>query len=165
MGAVAVAAQVVVVVVLVAAAAGKLRARNWPAGAGLPDRRWVAVGLPVAELAVALLAVPPVSARVGLAAAAALFAVLAAGVAVVARTRAGARCACFGRQEEPLGGTHVVRNLALTVVALAGAAAAGGSPSLPQLVVGAGYGVPLALLVLSWAELTALTRGVPLWRT
>jgi hypothetical protein len=52
-----------------------------------------------------------------------LLAVLTTGVVLAVRRRTGARCACFGAAERPLGRRHVVRNsilLAFVATALVG---------------------------------------------
>ncbi|GAA4671686.1 methylamine utilization protein MauE [Phytohabitans rumicis] len=56
-----------------------------------------------------------------------LLAVFTAGVALAVRRDTGARCACFGAAEQPLGARHLVRNgllLAAVAVAVLGIAAA-----------------------------------------
>lgn len=113
-----------------------------------------AVAVPAAEVAVAagcLLSLT--GARVALPtllAAAALLAVLTAGVAVEVRNGTGARCACFGTAARPLGPRHLVRNGLLLALAAAGivAAAAGpaGAEGLPALGAGVLAGVLVARL-------------------
>ncbi|NUT53325.1 MAG: hypothetical protein HOV94_39475 [Saccharothrix sp.] len=77
-----------------------------------------------AELAVCvLLAVPPVfAAASGLLVAGLLSVIFAIAIAVSTRRGVSAACRCFGASTVPLGPLHVVRNLALAVVAAVGAA-------------------------------------------
>jgi hypothetical protein len=84
---------------------------------------------PVASLVVAaefavcvLLAVPlPLTAVTGLLAAGLLSVIFAVAIAVSARRGVSAACRCFGVSTVALGPLHIVRNLALTVVAAFGA--------------------------------------------
>jgi hypothetical protein len=103
-------------------------------------------------------------AETALALAAALTAVLAAGVGVAIRRGTQARCACFGaRPGRPLGRPHLVRNLillaafvtGLTVVPLAGGP---GGPAATALAAAAGS--LAALLLIRWEDLADLFTPV-----
>jgi energy-converting hydrogenase Eha subunit A len=126
------------------------------AGAGLPGAR---------PASVAVLGV-----------AAALTAVLAAGVTVVIRTGTHAACACFGvrpgRTGPALGGPHLARNLtllALLVTALlvtaagdtlAGSRSSHGQPSVAAALIAVLAGVVVALLAIMLDDLVALFAPV-----
>jgi hypothetical protein len=125
-----------------ASAGAKLRSRraflSFRAGLGetalMPGRRLslTAVALAAGEAAVAGLAIAavgtatllPGSAAISVAALAGatlLTSVLAAGVATVMRRGTRARCACFGSGSgRPLGGVHLIRNVSLLAVIVAG---------------------------------------------
>ncbi|WP_329080242.1 MauE/DoxX family redox-associated membrane protein [Streptosporangium sp. NBC_01469] len=80
----------------------------------------IAITLTAAEaVVVVLLAVPPTR-DAGFAAATALLVVLTSGVAVVLARGGAEPCRCFGASSTPLSGRHLIRNLLLTAVALAG---------------------------------------------
>lgn len=80
----------------------------------------VAIAVTAAEaVAVVLLVVPPTR-DAGFAAAVALLVVLTSGVAVVLARGGAEPCRCFGASSTPLSGRHLVRNLLLAAVALAG---------------------------------------------
>ena len=80
----------------------------------------VASGVAAAEaVAVAMLVVPPIRSA-GFAVAAALLAVLTIGVAVVLARGTAVPCRCFGASTAPLSRRHLLRNVALVVVALTG---------------------------------------------
>lgn len=104
-----------------------------------------------------------------LAAAAALIAILAAGVTIVIRRGTQARCACFGgRSSRPLGITHLIRNSCLLLV-LAAALVVGsvglhrtaGGRSLAGLVVAVLAGAVVALLFIRWDDLADLFAPIP----
>ena len=103
-----------------------------------------------------------------LAVAAGLTGILAAGVAVVIRRGAHARCACFGAgSSRPLGPAHLARNLTLMAVVCAGLAAVPQPQPQPILVgtlVAAAVGGVAALLFIRWddvADLLAPIRQPP----
>lgn len=99
-------------------------------------------------------------AGVALGGAAALAAVLTAGVAVSVRRGVTAPCACFGsRGQQPLSGVHVTRNAFLLAIFAAGAVGtyAGHWPARPAAAVLAATAGGLAALLLSRLDdLTAL---------
>lgn len=134
-------ARSVLAVVLVVAAITKLRDRRGTAEAavhlGVPERAApsTAALLPLAEAGCAVLLLLPSTARVGGAAAAALFGVFT--VLIVRTLRSGARpaCHCFGQlSDEPIGAGTVVRNVALVVVAGIVAIAGASSSSVAEAV-------------------------------
>ncbi|MGJ6966024.1 MauE/DoxX family redox-associated membrane protein [Streptosporangium sp. G11] len=124
------ACQGLLVVVFLASAASKLRggralrAFATSLASMLPIRGEralpVAVAVAAAEAVVVLLLVVPPTRDAGFAAATALLVVLTSGVAVVLARGGAQPCRCFGASSTPLSGRHLVRNLLLTAVALAG---------------------------------------------
>jgi methylamine utilization protein MauE len=120
----------------------------------------VAVLLVLAEVGtVALLGVvwAPV---LGFAAAAALLAVLTAGVVRVLRRGAAAPCRCFGASAMPVSRVHAVRNAGLCALAVAGgvAAVAGGTGEPPGFVVAGAIGGVAAVLVVVLDDVVELFR-------
>ncbi|WP_433498560.1 MauE/DoxX family redox-associated membrane protein [Sphaerimonospora sp. CA-214678] len=91
----------------------------------IPDRllSMSAFVILVAEMTiVVLMAVPNATVNViGFAIAAALLTVFAIGIVQVLRSRRQASCRCFGGSSAPLRVRHVLRNVLLVVVCLAGA--------------------------------------------
>ncbi|MER5625692.1 MauE/DoxX family redox-associated membrane protein [Streptosporangium sp. NPDC002544] len=125
----------------------------------------VAVAVTAAEvIVVVLLAVPPTRGA-GFAAATALLVVLTSGVAVVL-TRGGAEpCRCFGASSTPLSGRHLIRNLLLIVVALAGLTGPAGQHSSTWSIVALLAGACAGLLVTMLDDLVALFAPTPTsWR-
>ncbi|MEU8247383.1 MauE/DoxX family redox-associated membrane protein [Nonomuraea sp. NPDC048916] len=121
----------------------------------------VAVAFALAEVAVPALLVVPSTREAGLAAAALLLAVLTAGVAVVLLRRTARPCRCFGASSVPLSGRHLVRNVLLTVAALAGLASPEG-PLPPVGALAAVLGGALAgLLVVVMDDILALFTPAP----
>ncbi|WP_229398343.1 MauE/DoxX family redox-associated membrane protein [Micromonospora okii] len=127
---------------------------------------------PVAVLIVAteftlcgLLAAPvPTAAAVGLAGAAALLLVFAAGIGTAVRRGTSAPCRCFGASTTPLGGRHVARNLLLAGIAglAAPATAPGVGGATPTgLLLAATAGLVVAALVVALDDLAALFTAVP----
>ena len=159
-------------------AAAKLRSRSAylrfrSAMAGLLPRPLTG-GLAAAELTVAVglgaAAVATVAggrdliALIALGAAALLTCLLIAGVAVLIRRGVRTRCACFG-SSEPIGVTHLVRNLTFLglllaglVAGLGGAGQAGPAAAAVMAVVAGGC---LALLIIRWEDLAVLVTPVP----
>ncbi|MFD6443880.1 MauE/DoxX family redox-associated membrane protein [Promicromonospora sp. NPDC060204] len=106
-------------------------------------------------LAVALLVAiaPPLApvAAPALAAAALMFTGFT-GIALYSATGAAVTCSCFGRSTTSLGWPHVVRNVALTVLAVGGLVAASDAVADPLPDLGSA-----ALAVVGAAAVTALT--------
>ncbi|HET7018612.1 MAG TPA: MauE/DoxX family redox-associated membrane protein [Streptosporangiaceae bacterium] len=164
------AACVMAALVFGASAAAKLASRNAyrryrAAMAGLLPPA-LAGGLAAAELAVALglgaAAITGARAPVALGAAALLTCLLIAGVAVMIRRGVRARCACFGTSE-PIGVTHLVRNLTLLGLVLAGLAASlsgAGTRQAAAAVMAVVAGGCLALLIVRWEDLAVLVTPV-----
>jgi hypothetical protein len=123
-------------------------------------RRVAAVVLAAAETAVLLLVALPWTVVGGLAIAAVLLMALTAGVAATMRAGTSAPCQCFGRSGSPLSSRHVVRNLALSVLAAVGAVAVVASASSTihpaGLAVSLGAAAVVALVVLFMDDLAAL---------
>ena len=159
--------------VLATAAFGKLRSRQALralAGSLVAMRvvragraRRVAVLLVVAEVStVAMLGVwwLPV---LGFVAAAALMAVLTAGVVKVLLGGAAAPCRCFGASTTRVGWFHAVRNAGSCAVAVVGGAAAiaGGAGEPAGLVVAGAIGGTAAALLVVLDEVVELFRPPP----
>lgn len=112
-------------------------------------------------------AIPLAVSALGLAAA--LSAVLTAGVATVVRRGTTATCACFGaRSGRPLTVSHVARNACLLVVLVAGlvvAALAAAKSSPAASVVALAAGLFAALIFVRWDDLAYLLGPVPSNRT
>jgi uncharacterized membrane protein YphA (DoxX/SURF4 family) len=80
--------------------------------------RPVALGLPLAECAIAVVLLPPATRVVGGALALALLLVFTVAIAAAFRRGVRPRCHCFGaRSSEPVGPEAIARNLALSVLA------------------------------------------------
>lgn len=114
------AAAAVVGVTFVVAGASKLANRNaWIVQArGLGAPEWAIAPAPWFELVVGALLVAQVARRVTAVVAIVLLMVFT--IMILAKLRRGERppCACFGAwSSKPIGAGHVVRNLALTVLA------------------------------------------------
>lgn len=109
----------------------------------LPAARRVAVLVVTAEFAVVGMLAVPVTARVGLAAAAGMLMVFTVVIARAVRSGVGASCQCFGSGSKPPTVTHAVCNGVLTIVAGAGAVASSDGAPHP---VGASLVVALAAL-------------------
>jgi len=161
------AACVMAALVFGASAAAKLASRSAyrryrAAMAGLLPRPFTGA-LAAAELAVALgLGVAAITgtpiASIALGAAALLTGLLIAGVAVLIRRGVRARCACFG-SSEPIGVTHLARNLTLLALVLAGLAASLGGAGAGQaaaVIMSVVAGGCLALFIIRWEDLAVL---------
>ena len=118
--------RVLLVVVFLAASRAKLLDRpgaaQGAADLGVPARftQLVAVALPAVEFLTALLLIIPATVKVGAAFGAMLLVVFT--VAIVRVLRAGRRpmCFCFGsKRAQPVSRDTVVRNVALTAIAVA----------------------------------------------
>jgi hypothetical protein len=151
-----------------ATAAGLLAAAvlvDTPASAGLVDTP-VSAGLVDASASAGVRA-----AQAALAVAAVLTAVLIAGVAVVMRRGVATRCACFGAASgQPLGTTHLVRNIVLLALLLAGlagspfasnAAPTGAGAAAVTALLTAVVGGTVALVLIRWEDLAALVLPMP----
>lgn len=100
-----------------------------------------------AEAAVVVLLAVPATRTAGFVAAAALLAVLTAGIAVVLARGTTAPCRCFGASATPLSARHLVRNGVLVVVAVLGLAAPAGPPGIGPALVATLAGAVAGLLV------------------
>ena len=135
--------------------------------AALPGAEAVtAVGLAAAAVLVAT-AGPGASpaAETALTVAWLLTATLAVGVAVVIRRGTQARCACFGAgSTRPLGGAHLIRNVALLAVLAVGLVSnplGHGHPAPVGAIVAAAAGAVAALLFIRWEDLAELFAPIP----
>jgi Methylamine utilisation protein MauE len=123
--------------------------------------RQVAVAVAVAEAVVVVLLAVPLTRDIGFTAAAALLVVLAAGVAVVLTRGTAEPCRCFGASSTPLSGRHLIRNLLLTAVALAGLTGPAGQHSSTWSIVALLAGACAGLLVTMLDDLVALFAPAP----
>jgi hypothetical protein len=128
---------------------------------GVPVGRTTAVVLLVlAESAVAVLTPWPATALAGCLLAVALFAVLTTGVALAVRAGAEVPCRCFGGAGAKLNASHVVRNVTLTVAAVAACwsvlVTGGAAGSVIGDVLAGGTAAVAAALVVFWDDLTTL---------
>ncbi|MEV1329257.1 MauE/DoxX family redox-associated membrane protein [Micromonospora costi] len=162
--------------VFLASAVGKLRGRPavrafvdslramdlLPAGLVVP----VAAVVVTAEAAVPLLLVPLPGAALttaGFAVAVALLAAFTVAVAAVLRRGTPASCRCFGEAAAaPFGRRHLVRNIALTVLAGTGAYASLADPAATArtAVLSVPLGVVAALVVVRLDDIAALFAPV-----
>ncbi|MET9146958.1 MauE/DoxX family redox-associated membrane protein [Streptomyces sp. NPDC004042] len=121
----------------------------------------VAAAVVAAEAAVVVLLAVPASAVAGFALAALLLLAFTAGLTGALRREAGTACHCFGAGAARIAPRHVVRNLILVTVALAGTAAApaaphaGAAPSAGLLLT-IGVSAVLALITVTLDELVNL---------
>jgi hypothetical protein len=147
---------------------GKLRSRAafrafrlWLAGLPLPGvRRWsgaVATAVATAEVSIVVLLALPWTAAAGLALAAAVLAVFAAGTSLAVARGTSEPCHCFGASTTPLARRHVIRDVLLCVAMAFGASVASSARPSPALaVVSLAAGLSIALLVVFLEDLTAL---------
>jgi hypothetical protein len=169
---IAVFGRVLLATTLAVAGLGKLRGRAAFADT-LRDLGWrsearrhaAAAALPAAELGTAtLLAVPPAGIW-GYAAALALLLAMTATAATAVKRGRRPPCRCFGRAEERLGVSTLIRNSALVsagTAGLTGALASAGGPGSPAVeVLGVGGGLLGAAVIVYWADLGYLLRSRP----
>ncbi len=149
-----------------AAFAETLRDLGWRSEA---RRRAAAAALPAAELGSASLLAAPPAGIWGYAAALALLLAMTAMAATAVRRGRRLRCRCFGRAEERIGVSTLVRNGVLVsagTAGLAGTLASAGQPGSPALdVLGAGGGLLGALVIVYWADLGYLLHRRPAGHT
>jgi methylamine utilization protein MauE len=125
------------------------------------ERSAIAVGIASAEAITVLLVALPWTSAAGLAVAAAVLAVFAAGVTIIARSQVNAiPCQCFGPSSTPLGLPHAVRNGLLGAVAAIGAAGVGpAATQLPGKALSLGLGAACALPAIFLDDLIAVFAG------
>jgi hypothetical protein len=145
--------------------AGLVATRWLPATAAALAGGEAAVAAGLAVAAVLTAAATPGAATVtavSLGAAALLTGILAAGVAVVLRRGTRARCACFGAaRRQPLGKTHLTRNLSLLAAVAAGLALdalAPGRPMSAGAAMAAVAGALVALLLIRLDDLVMVFK-------
>ncbi|MEV5552149.1 MauE/DoxX family redox-associated membrane protein [Nonomuraea wenchangensis] len=118
-----------------------------------------------AECAVVVLLAVERTAAAGLALAAAVLLAFTAGIGRALRAGVRASCRCFGMTPSPLGRLHLVRNLALAALAVAGAAAVlAGAPGQPHpagVALAVAGGALLALPAVFADDLAALFSSAP----
>ena len=116
-----------------------------------------AMVLAIAEVAIVMLLALPWTWRGGLVFAAAVLAIFSAGTLLALHREAQVPCQCFGTSRSPLGRRHVLRNLLLCAVAVAGAAYAGGhGVRLEGVLIALVAGAVAALFVVFLDDLAAL---------
>jgi hypothetical protein len=167
--------RVLLAATLVVAAVGKLRSRTAFAvfaetlsDLGWRSQRWrllAAALLPAAELGSAVLLAVPASRMWGyVAALVLLLSMTVIGAAMLRRGRR-LRCRCFGRAEENMGVSTLIRNLVLVLAGAFGLASALGSAGRPgpaaAQVLGVGAGLLGAVVIVYWADLGYLLRTQP----
>ncbi|MFV2171693.1 MauE/DoxX family redox-associated membrane protein [Actinomadura sp. LOL_016] len=164
---VALTARCVLGAVLLVAVLGKVRGRAAFAGfrlsvpglaPGLPPTA-TAVAVVAAESAAAVLLATERTAPAGLALAGAVLLAFAAAIHRTLRAGRPAACRCFGTGSAPLGRVHVVRNLALTAVAVTGLGthlAASGPVHPAGAAVAAAFAGVLTLVFIFFGELADL---------
>jgi hypothetical protein len=172
---IAVFGRVLLATTLAVAGLGKLRGRAaFTAFADtLRDLGWrsparrhaAAVTLPAAELGSASLLAAPPAGIWGYAAALILLLALTAAAAAALKRGRRPRCRCFGRAEERIGVSTLIRNgvlVAAGTAGLAGTLATAGRPVSPAVeVLGAGGGLLGAVVIVYWADLGYLLRSRP----
>jgi hypothetical protein len=129
----------------------------------------VAVLVVAAEAAIVLLLTTPTrpTGLMGLALAATLLAGLAAAIGSTVRRGINTTCQCFGHSTAPLGIFHIVRNLALVVVAAVAAVtvAQGGGLELGGALLAGLVGVLLGALVTVLDDVRQVLRPAPPTKT
>jgi hypothetical protein len=167
--------RVLLAATLVVAGYGKLRSRTALAAFAetLRDLGWrsevrrraAAVVLPVAELGSALLLVVPSAEIWGYAAALVVLTAMTATAGAAVKRGRQLRCRCFGRADEPIGTSTLIRNgvlVAAGAAGLAGTIVSAGRPGSPALaVLGVGGGLLAAAVIVYWADLGYLLLGRP----
>jgi hypothetical protein len=133
---------------------------------GLPavGRAPAGIVLAAAEAAAVVLVALPWTWEAGLVLAAAVLAVLAGGVAAVARTGVNTSCRCFGTSSVPLGRRHAARNAVLCAAAAVGAAGIGSRATRPAgVALSLGLAVVAAMFVVFFDDLAAVfAAGEPM---
>jgi hypothetical protein len=144
-----------------AAFADTLRDLGWRSDA---RRRAAAAALPLAEFGSAVLLAAPAGIW-GYAAALALLLTMTATAATAVRRGRRLRCRCFGRAEENIGVSTLIRNGVLMLAGaagLAGALAAVGRPDSPAVqVLGAGGALFATVAIVYWSDLAYLLGSAP----
>lgn len=167
----AITCRCVIGLVLAVSAASKLRSGSafrefttWLAGLPLPlvrNRPGLLGAFMVAAEAVAaaLVALPP-TAWIGLLLAAALLAVFTAGTSLAVARGTRASCQCFGGSGAPLSLLHVVRDVALCAIAVAGAVASHATGAHPAGIAASLVGgAAVVIVVVFLDDLAALFAG------
>jgi len=121
----------------------------------------VAAGLATAVLLVVVSAPGAITAaESALGGATSLTMVLTAGIALILHRHTQARCACFGSgSDRPLGAAHLVRNVCLLVVLVAGlvdSVVGRGRPGPASLIIAAAAGAVCGIVLIRLDDLTAL---------
>ncbi|MFJ5725976.1 MauE/DoxX family redox-associated membrane protein [Streptomyces sp. NPDC093149] len=121
----------------------------------------VAVTVVTAEAAVVVMLAVPAAVAAGFALAAVLLLAFTVGLVAALRRGVSTACHCFGAGDERLAPRHVVRNLALVTVAIAGTAAALNTPHIDsapsaRLLLTTGVAAVLALITVTLDDLANL---------
>jgi methylamine utilization protein MauE len=123
-------------------------------------RTYVAVAIPVSEIAVAIMLSLPATALWGLAAGLSLLSALTIGAGAAIAHGRPVECRCFGATARPIGRSGLIRNGFLIVVALAGLVARmtaqHGPVNWTGMTLAVGVAFLGALLVTGWDEIAYL---------
>jgi hypothetical protein len=140
------------------------RFATWLGELPLPGASESPLGLAAAFMAaeaavIVLLVVSPV-ARAGLILAAVLLVLYASGITFLVARGVRTPCMCFGESATPLSGWHAVRNAGLAAAAVVGAAGFAAAPrSASGLLLGVGFGLAIAMLLIFAEDLPVLWAG------
>jgi hypothetical protein len=165
------ACRVMLAGIFVVSLVSKVRSRTAYAGFRRSVAEWrvvprhrsaaVAAGAVAGEAGVVLLLVLPWTVPVGFITGAVLLAAFTAGIVVVLRRQRAVTCRCFGASTTKLGATHVVRNLLLFTLCVAGAVSAAVAAGPPPTAPGAALALSVAaigvLIVVRIDDLVALS--------
>jgi hypothetical protein len=117
----------------------------------------LAIAIAASEVLIVLLIAIPRSYAAGLALAACLFAIFGIGMLVIIRSRRTIGCNCFGSSSAPVGIRHLVRNVLLYSIAVAGIAPIGPRATDPAgIALAIGAALAIAALLVSVDELEIL---------
>jgi hypothetical protein len=158
--------------VFVVSAVAKLRSASafgsftaWLAGLPLPfvHSRAAAIVMAGTEVAIVVLVAAPWTVLAGMLLAAAALAAFATGTSAALRRGTQAACQCFGRSRGALGRRHVVRDVLLCALAIAGAAGSGQGGARPAgIALTVGAAAVATLFVVFLDDVVALFDGTGL---
>lgn len=120
-------------------------------------RTALAIAITVGEVLIVLLIAIPASYAVGLALASCLFAIFSIGMLVIISSGRTIGCNCFGTSSAPVGIRHLIRNVLLCSIAVAGIAPIGPrATDLAGVALVIGAALVIAALLVSVDELEML---------
>lgn len=120
-------------------------------------RRPLAVAVAASEILAVLLIAFPRTSAVGLILTASLFLAFSAGIFVILRSKRTIGCNCFGASAAPVSIRHLVRNMLLCAIAVAGIASIGPRATDPAgVVLVIGIALVVATLLVSLDEIGIL---------